>query len=77
VLATLRVCALADEGRNASKRLGFLPNEESSLIDSQVVETEKVLHGVIRALRDTVAFSLQLKRLSSHENLIDTPKWQA
>ena len=32
---------------NLSKRLGFLPNEDSSLIEPKVVETEKAL---IRAL---------------------------
>ena len=37
---------------NLSKRLGFLPNEDSSLIEPKVVETEKVLNGLIRALRD-------------------------
>jgi len=37
-----------------SKRVGFLPNEESSLIELKVVEPEKVLNGVIRALRDNV-----------------------
>lgn len=37
---------------NLSKRLGFLPNEEPSLLDAKVVETEKVLSGLIRALRD-------------------------
>jgi four helix bundle protein len=35
-----------------SKRLGFLSNEDSSLIEPKVVETEKVLNGLIRALRD-------------------------
>ncbi len=35
-----------------SKRLGFLPNENSSLIEPKVVETEKVLNGLIRALQD-------------------------
>ena len=35
-----------------SKRLGFLPNEESSLLEPKIVETEKVLNGLIRALRD-------------------------
>jgi hypothetical protein len=29
-----------------SKRLGFLPNEDSSLIEPKVVETEKVLNGL-------------------------------
>jgi hypothetical protein len=44
-----------------SKRLGFLRNEDSSLLEPKVVETEKVLNGLIRALRDNVkpsAFSL-------------------
>ena len=36
---------------NLSKRLGLLPNEDSSLIEPKVVETEKVLNGLIRALR--------------------------
>ena len=35
-----------------SKRLGFLSNEDSSLIEPKVVETEKVLNGLIRSLRD-------------------------
>jgi len=35
-----------------SKRLGFLFNEDSSLIEPKVVETEKVLNGLIRSLRD-------------------------
>ena len=39
---------------NLSKRLGFLPNEDSSLVEPTVVETEKVLNGLIRALRDNV-----------------------
>jgi four helix bundle protein len=39
---------------NLSKRLGFLPNEDSSLIEPKVVETEKVLNGLIRALRDAL-----------------------
>ena len=39
---------------NLSKRLGFLPNEGSSLIEPKVVETEKVLNGLIRALRDVL-----------------------
>ena len=46
---------------NLSKRLGFLRNEDSSLLEPKVVETEKVLNGLIRALRDNVspsAFSL-------------------
>lgn len=40
-----------------SKRLGFLRNEDSSLLEPRVVETEKVLNGLIRALRDD--YSLQ------------------
>ena len=39
---------------NLSKRLGFLPNEDSSLLEPTVVETEKVLNDLIRALRDNV-----------------------
>ncbi len=37
-----------------SQRLGFLPNEDSSLIEPKVVETEKVLNSLIRALRDVL-----------------------
>ena len=37
---------------NLSKRLGFLRSENSSLLEPKVVETEKVLNGLIRALRD-------------------------
>ena len=35
-----------------SKRLGFLCNQDSSLLEAKIVETEKVLNGLIRALRD-------------------------
>jgi four helix bundle protein len=35
-----------------SKRLGLLRNEDSSLIEPKIVETEKVLNGLIRSLRD-------------------------
>jgi len=35
-----------------SKRLGFFFNEDLSLIEPKVVETEKVLNGLIRSLRD-------------------------
>ena len=35
-----------------SKRLGFLRNQDSSLLEAKIVETEKVLNGIIRALRD-------------------------
>jgi len=34
--------------------LGFLRNEDSSLLEPKVAETEKVLNGLIRALRDTL-----------------------
>ena len=34
-----------------AKRLGFLRDEDSSLIEPKVIETEKVLNGLIRALR--------------------------
>ena len=35
-----------------SKRLGFLRTQDSSLIEPKIVGTEKVLNGLIRALRD-------------------------
>ena len=35
-----------------SKRLGFLCDRDSSLIEPKIVETEKVLNGLVRALRD-------------------------
>jgi four helix bundle protein len=35
-----------------SKRLGILRSQDSSLIEPKIVETEKVLNGLIRALRD-------------------------
>ena len=35
-----------------SKRLGFLRNQDSSLLEAKIVETEKVLNGLIRALRE-------------------------
>lgn len=37
---------------NLSKRLGFLSVQNSSLIEPKVIETEKVLNGLICALRD-------------------------
>ncbi len=37
---------------NLSKRLGFFPDEDSSLLEPKVIETEKVLNALIRALRD-------------------------
>ncbi len=39
---------------NLSKRLGFLPDEDKSLLEPTAVETEKVLKGLIRALRDNL-----------------------
>jgi four helix bundle protein len=59
-----------------SKRLGFLRSKDALLIEPKIVETEKVLNGLIRALRkeqDASAFrsthlsspvSLQPKHLS-------------
>jgi len=35
-----------------SKRLGFLRNQDSSLLEAKIIETDKVLSGLIRALRD-------------------------
>jgi len=35
-----------------SKRLGFLRDQDSSLLEPKTVETEKVLNGLIRALRN-------------------------
>ena len=35
-----------------SKRLGFLGSQDQLLIEPKIVETEKVLNGLIRALRD-------------------------
>ena len=35
-----------------SKLLGFLLNQDSSLLETKIVETEKVLNDLIRALRD-------------------------
>jgi four helix bundle protein len=37
---------------NLSERLGFLCNEDMTLIEPKIVETEKVLNGLIRSLRD-------------------------
>ncbi len=36
-----------------SKRLGFLPKQDFSLIEQKIIETEKVLNGLIKALKDT------------------------
>tara|TARA_B100001964_G_scaffold211009_1_gene245924 strand:+ start:102 stop:458 length:357 start_codon:yes stop_codon:yes gene_type:complete len=36
-----------------SKRLDFLSNQDFSLIEPKIIETEKVLNGLIKALRDT------------------------
>lgn len=35
-----------------SKRLGFLCNQDAALIEPKIIETEKILNGLIRALRD-------------------------
>ena len=35
-----------------SKRLRFLGNQDLSLIEPKIIETEKVLNGLIRSLRD-------------------------
>ena len=35
-----------------SKRLGFLSNEDLYSIEPKVIETEKVLNGLIRSLKD-------------------------
>jgi four helix bundle protein len=37
---------------NLSKRLGFFLNEDLSLLELKIVETEKVLNGLICSLRD-------------------------
>ncbi|PKN67257.1 MAG: hypothetical protein CVU54_17330 [Deltaproteobacteria bacterium HGW-Deltaproteobacteria-12] len=34
-----------------SHRLGFLSNQDSSLIEAKIVEAEKVLNALIRSLR--------------------------
>ena len=39
---------------NLSKRLGFLRNKDSPLLEPKVVKTEKVLNGLIRAFRDNL-----------------------
>tara|TARA_B100000315_G_scaffold113011_1_gene103661 strand:+ start:49 stop:405 length:357 start_codon:yes stop_codon:yes gene_type:complete len=36
-----------------SKRLGFLANKDFSLIEPKIIETEKVLTGLIKSLKDT------------------------
>ncbi len=36
-----------------SKRLGFLPNQDFSLIEPKIIETEKVLSGLLKALKGT------------------------
>jgi four helix bundle protein len=43
-----------------AKRLGFLSDEDSSLIEPKIVETEKVLNGLIRSLqtKEPSVFSL-------------------
>ena len=44
--------SFSDSLLGLSKRLGFLRNEDSFLLETKIVETEKVLNGLIRALRD-------------------------
>ena len=39
---------------NLSMRLGFLSNKDASLLEPKVIETEKVLNGLIRSLRDNL-----------------------
>jgi len=43
-----------------AKRLGFLSDQDSSLIEPKIVETEKVLNGLIRSLqtKEPSVFSL-------------------
>ena len=56
---TLRACELADEVAMVVYR-----------VEPKVVETEKVLNGLIRALRDNLepsVFSLQPTHLSSYQ----------
>jgi len=36
-----------------SKRLGFFHNQDFSLIEPKIIETEKVLNGLIKALSDS------------------------
>ena len=36
---------------NLSKRLGFFSNQDYSISEGKIIETEKVLHGLIRSLR--------------------------
>jgi four helix bundle protein len=36
---------------NLSNRLGFLDNQDLSLVEPKILETEKVLNGLIRVLR--------------------------
>ena len=52
----------------------IMRNHDSSLLEAKIVETEKGLNGLIRALRDdwyTSAFSLQPKYLSSYKKFIN------
>jgi len=43
-----------------AKRLGFLSDQDSSLIEPKIVETEKVLNGLIQSLqtKEPSVFSL-------------------
>jgi len=40
-----------EEPYGFSKRLGFFGNQDSPLIEGKIVETERVLSGLIRVLR--------------------------
>ena len=37
---------------NLSKRLGFMLNQDQSVLEAKIIESEKVLNGLIRSLRD-------------------------
>ena len=52
---------------NLSKRLGFLRNQDSSLLEPKVVETEKGLNGLIRALE--IIYSIEPEYLSGYGRL--------
>lgn len=55
-----------------SKRLGFLRSKDALLVEPKIVEAEKVLNGLIRALRNgkvASASSLQSKSLSTAVSL--------
>ena len=35
-----------------AKRLGFLGNQDTSLVEEKIIEAEKIMNGLIRAMRD-------------------------